>query len=44
MLEKSLEKHGQVQEVGSPLAPGVSHERVTVDGKKVLKRRRFSAL
>ena len=35
---------GQVQEAGAPLAPGVTHEVETVKGKKVLKRRRFSAI
>jgi hypothetical protein len=41
---KSLDKHGHVQDGGKPLAPGVTHERVEAQGKKVLKRRRFSAL
>ena len=44
LFAKLLTATGQVQEAGAPLGPGVTHEVVVENGKKTLKRRRFSAI
>jgi hypothetical protein len=41
----ALERHGQVQEAGAPLKPGVTHvKRTGPKGKVRLTRKRFSVI